>query len=173
MGNAGQIHGLDVSALMAALDGPAVFALALLDDARPSATPLFFARGGTPEQPILWWASSPRSGHAQASGEGPVLAAGATWDEPRGIETLRGVQMRGNVRRADTLPAPLASRGRALYLARHPAAAPHLPAGASDPQLFALALTRAKLTDNARLGMGTHEVWTFAGEFETMDRALP
>lgn len=151
----------DVSLLMEVLRERWVVALATTTpDRSPYATPLFYAVASLPPiaAPILVFASRAETCHGQAIGDGPATVAGAVYLETEDLGVLRGVQLRGDVAVCSRLRAEDHTALRIAYLARHPSAAPRL--GPRD-QLYALAVTWAKLTDN-RLGFGVRRTWTFA-----------
>lgn len=131
-------------------------------------TPLFYAVAGLAgcEAPLLVFASRAETCHGRALGDGPAAAGAAIYLETEVLEQVRGVQLRGDVVVCTRLHGDAHATLRAAYLERHPLAAPHL--GPRD-QLYALAITWAKLTDN-RLGFGRRREWSFpspwaGGEF--------
>ncbi len=153
----------DVSPLMSVLRERWVLTLATSPPAAdgdptppvPYATPLFYAVAGlVGGGPRLVFASRPDSAHGRHLGAGPTAVAAALYLESEAVSELRGVQLRGEV----VLGAGAADR--AAYLGRHPAAEALLRPGSRE-QLYVLALTWAKLTDN-RLGFGHKLEWRFA-----------
>ena len=166
----------DVSPLMSVLQERWVLMLATSPQPDPAdpdrhvpyPTPLFYALApadlaGT--GPRLVFASRPESTHGRHLGAGPTAVAAGIYLETEAVGQLRGVQLRGHVLR---LPPPTPSDHpaappamyRATYLDRHPTAAAMLQPGARE-QLYLLAITWAKLTDN-RLGFGHKLEWRFA-----------
>lgn len=157
----GQHSEIDVSALMEALEERWVLTLATTTpDGLPYATPLFCALAALPDvpAPMLVFASRPNSCHGRAIGDGPLTVAAATYLETEDLARLRGVQLRGDVQACTRLRAQDDLALRTAYLARHPIAARRMT---PRDQLYVLAITWAKLTDNRR-GFGTKLVWTFA-----------
>lgn len=137
-------------------------------DGLPYATPLFYALASLPpsDAPILVFASRADTCHGQAIGDGPTAVAGAVYLETEELGVLRGVQLRGDVAVCNGLRAEHHAELRRAYLDRHPYAAPRL--GPRD-QLYALAITWAKLTDN-RLGYGVRRTWNFASPWREKSR---
>lgn len=129
-------------------------------DQRLHATPLFYAVAELAgcEAPLLVFASRADTCHGRAIGDGPTAVAAAIYLETEVLEQVRGVQLRGEVVVCARLRGDAPATLRATYLERHPLAAAHL--GVRD-QLYVLAITWAKLTDNRR-GFGSRQIWTFA-----------
>lgn len=148
-----------------------VLTLALADgDDAPYPAPLFYALAepGTladHDAPIVLFVSDPSSRHGRLTGAGPIAAAAAVYLESETVGELRGAQLRGSLVREDALESD-AEAARAVYLARHPVAAPMLAHGAH--RLYALTITWAKLTDN-RLGFGAHPEVRFAARQSRRD----
>lgn len=124
----------------------------------PYPTPLFYAVADLPGPPRLVFASRPDSTHGRHLGGGPTAVAAALYLESESVAELRGVQLRGEVVRIPA-DAPDATALRSAYLGRHPAAEPLLRPGARE-ELYVLAVTWAKLTDNRR-GFGHKLEWSF------------
>ncbi len=127
----------------------------------PYPTPLFYAVADLPGPPVLVFASRPDSTHGRHLGDGPTAVAAGLYLESESVAELRGVQLRGEVVRVATAAtaATLLPVLRAAYVGRHPAAEALLRPGARD-ELYVLAVTWAKLTDNRR-GFGHKLEWRF------------
>ncbi|HEY0132638.1 MAG TPA: hypothetical protein VGB85_01125 [Nannocystis sp.] len=127
----------------------------------PYPTPLFYAVADLPGPPLLVFASRPDSTHGRHLGDGPTAVAAGLYLESEAVAELRGVQLRGEVVRVAGAPAAagLIPVLRAAYVGRHPAADALLRPGARD-ELYVLAVTWAKLTDNRR-GFGHKLEWRF------------
>lgn len=140
-------------------------------DGLPYATPLFCALAALPDvvAPLLVFASRPDSCHGRAIGEGPVTVAAATYLETEDLALLRGVQLRGDVQACTRLRARDDLAVRTAYLERHPVAARRV---SPHDQLYVLAITWAKLTDNRR-GYGTRLVWTFPSPWPPGPATIP
>ena len=138
-------------------------------DGLPYATPLFYALAALPpfDAPILVFASRADTCHGRAIGDGRAAVAGAVYLETEELGVLRGVQLRGDVAVCSSLRAEHHADLRRAYLDRHPAAGPRL--GPRD-ELYALAITWAKLTDN-RLGFGVRRTSTFASPWPSTSAA--
>lgn len=157
----------EVSLLVEALEASQVMVLATqASGAAPYPTPLFYCTVPELAAPCLVFASRPSSTHGEHLGDGPTAVAAGTYVPVEGVGNIRGTQLRGEaipIARCDDGPR---RRLRNRYLTRFPMAAAVLAKAAlASPerreQLYVLAVTWAKLTDNARLGLGKHAQWTF------------
>src|SRR6187549_816366 len=106
----------DVSPLMTVLRERWVLTLAT--SPRP-ADP--HAPAGVPYPTPLFYAVA----DAGVAGEGPRLVFAGLYCESETVGELRGVQLQGEVSPLERIAAPAAADLRAIYLERHPVAAPH------------------------------------------------
>lgn len=124
-------------------------------------TPLFYAllSPARPGQgPLLVFASSRASAHAEQIGEGPCPVAASVQLETEILGRIRGAQLKGFACLLERCAPQTRRRAKAAYLSRHPAAAPLL---AAQHALYLIIVQRAKLTDN-RLGLGVHPILSLA-----------
>lgn len=130
------------------------------------ATPLFHALIAGLPTPCLVFASKASSVHGQHLGEGPTAVAAGLYAPHASIGTIQGAQLRGEVWPIARCATRQRAQLRDGYLSRYPMAAALLAKSLLAPsdqkeRLYVLALDWAKLTDNARLGMGVHREWSF------------
>ena len=158
----------DEKFLLDALMGSEVLVLATQSPAGGlHATPLCYACIGGFAAPCLVFASNARSEHARHLGEGSAAVAAGTHVPHRSVDEIRGTQLRGEVWPIARCATPQRRLLRSGYLTRFPMAAALLAKSLVAPperreRLYVLAVGWAKLTDNARLGMGVHREWSFA-----------
>ncbi len=129
----------------------------------PYPTPLFYAVAKPPALgpgPVLVFVTDPSTRHGRHLGRGPSAVAVGIYLETEELGLIRGIQVRGEAIRVDSLDPERAALARRVYIERHPVAAPMLE-GEGPEQLYAICVRWAKLTDN-RLGMGVHPQWQFA-----------
>lgn len=127
---------------------------------QPHATPVFFAMSSLHDCVALTFASDRSSTHGLHIGTGPTRVAAAAWAPTvESIADLRGFQALGHAHALTQLGLGIGAAARRDYFARFPHARDVFDR--SSATLFLIVVHWAKLTDNARLGLGRHECLTF------------
>lgn len=137
------------------------------------ATPLFHAPAPGFSPPCLVFASKANSQHVlHLDGDGGLVAAGL-YAPHDSIGSIRGAQLRCEAWPLARCANRARSELRSAYLKRYPMAAALLAKSLVEPPdkrqgLHVLAIRWAKLTDNARLGLGVHRELEFPSARESL-----